>query len=232
MLAIALLVSAALFGSHLSRALTVSFGASARAGVGLALGQGLQLWLPFLLAAAFGLSARAAGLAALGVLASGVSVLAWVQRSASARLLWRDEWRKAWHTPGQRSVWVCSAAWLGLFVYLCHTHYLVPRVDGLHSAGVTWGDLPIHLALASHFAAADGLPPLEHPLIANGPLSYPFVPDYGLAVLTALGLPLRWAFILGGLQPMAALVLLLPALASFWLEPGDRRVGALALGLF
>jgi hypothetical protein len=109
---------------------------------------------------------------------------------------------------------------LALIAYLHHTHYLVTRDDGLHSAGVTWGDLPIHFGLASRFLYADGLPQLEHPLHLGGALAYPFLPDYAAALLAAQGLPLPTAFVVGGMLPLAGLCLLLHGLARLWL--GER----------
>jgi hypothetical protein len=123
---------------------------------------------------------------------------------AGAKLYRR--WQRFWlqlraAKPSPLAALACGAL-LGLFGYLQYTHYLLPRADGLHSAGVTWSDLPIHLALASRFLHANGLARLEHPLFLGGPLSYPFLPDYLVAILSALGLSLRWAFIAAGLRPL------------------------------
>jgi hypothetical protein len=213
-----------------------SSGAWTRLGLGLALGQVVLLWLPFLCARVFDLGARAAGLCALlaAALACGAAAVGSARggrfspRAALASLA-----REALDARNRASV-ATGIAFSVLFAWLLYTHDLLPRSDGLHSAGVTWGDLPMHLSLATRFLYWPSAPPLEHPLYLHGPLAYPFLADYGVAVLTALGLPLRWAFIASGLLPLLGLLLLLHALASEWWR--DSRVPAraapLALTLF
>ena len=230
-----LLAGAALVGLVVASSVRLPLGAFARLGLGLALGQLLLLWLPFGLARAFDLNAAAAALVASFILVLGCGgVLARGWRDARRVLgSWATALQGGLGSRAHRStVWTCGAL-LALFAWLLHTHYLSPGVNGLHSAGVTWGDLPIHFGLASRFLYADGLPALEHPLYLGGRLNYPFLPDYAAALLAAQGLSLRYAFIVGGLIPIAALCLLLHGLTRLWLGPdAPPRASTLTLGLF
>ena len=202
-----------------------------RVGVGLTLGQQLLLWLPFLLAAAFDLDAELAGLSAAILLVLGCVVAGlWMRRRDVGLRAFCASLLAAVHAAPRALLMVASALLL-LFTWLLYTHFLRPLPDGLYSAGVTWGDLPMHLGLVARFLHAQGLPPLEHPLFLHGPLVYPFLPDYSVAVLSALGLPLRAAFILGGIVPLACLLLLIHGLTRLW-YPGAPFASAFALALF
>lgn len=240
MLACVLLTTASLLGLVIALKLEAPLSAWTRVGLGVAIGQVPLLWLPFALSATFDLSARAAGLWALALLGSAACVSAlWLTSGPDIRAFGADlrrELRAARPPALAVAALLCAIAWL------MYTHYLLPRADGLHSAGVTWGDLPVHVALATRFRDAAGLARLEHPLIAYGPLAYPFLPDHSVAVLTALDLPLRWAFVVGGFTPLAALPLVLHGLTRVWLaadspaRPVTHAPGAwtsaLAIGSF
>ncbi|HEX2675182.1 MAG TPA: hypothetical protein VHM19_01045, partial [Polyangiales bacterium] len=143
-----------------------------RVAVGVALGQLLMLWLPFLLAATFDLDAQLAGssAASLLVLACVCAALVLRRRDFAPRVFCA-RLAHALRSPEQRALVSVASALVLLFAWLLHTHFLRPRADGLHSAGVAWGDLPIHLALVSRFLYAEGLPALEHPLFLHGPLA-------------------------------------------------------------
>lgn len=229
-----LLACATGLGLSIAAALRLPLGGFARVGVGVAVGQLLVMWLPFSLALALDLGAAAAGLGASGLLV--LSWLAWglARRHDPAPIAaWAAQLRAGLAAREQRPARLTGLALLGLLGWLHHTHYLVPRSDGLHSAGVTWGDLPIHLSLATRFLHADGLAQLEHPLYLGGPLGYPFLPDYAAAVLCAQGLSLRAALIVGGLVPLVGVCLLLHGLVQLWLGDEVRpRPTALALALF
>jgi hypothetical protein len=204
-----------------------------RFGVGLTLGQLLLVWLPFLLAATFNLDAQLAGLVAAILLVLACVAAALVLRRRNFVLsAWCAALLRALGAAPQRGLVTVACALLLLFTWLLHTHFLRPAADGLHSAGVAWGDLPLHLGLVARFLHADGLPPLEHPLFLHGPLAYPFLPDYSVAVLTALGLPLHAAFIVGGLVPLACLLVLIHGLTQLWCEPRAGLPSALSLLLF
>jgi hypothetical protein len=234
MLACTLLATASLLGLAAALAIDAPLGAWTRLGVGMVFGQVVLLWMPFGLALGLNLGARAAGLSALAVCSAGCVVWAlWLRRSPARVSAWWSQLTAAGRA-GHQALWILSIGLLGLLAYLHYTHYLLPRADGLHSAGVTWGDLPMHAALATRFLYAPGLPRLEHPLFLNGPLSYPFLPDYAAAILCALGLSLRWAFILAGVVAIAPLLPLLHGITRLWFDRDDRSVttSVLGIGLF
>ena len=234
MLASALLTTASLLGLCAALSLRAALGAWARLAVGVALGQLLVLWFPFGLALCFDLGARSAGVLALWLLtlASGVSTLRLMRRAPALLGSWHLQLKAELNQPAGKLTAALTVLLLTLLGVVHHTHYLLPQRDGLHSAGVTWGDLPLHLALATRALYAEGLPPLEHPLFLHGPLAYPFLPDYAVAVLCALGLPLRWAFIVGGMLPLATLPALLYGITRLWLPDAGRPAALLAVGLF
>jgi hypothetical protein len=228
-----LLLTATAIGLAVATAVRQPIGAAARVGLGIAVGQMLLLWLPFSLAIAFDLGATVAGLlASLLLVLASVPVIWALRRDRAPLTRWRAELVAGVSDPRNRAALLTGLALLLLLAWLHHTHYLLPRADGLHSAGVTWGDLPIHVALATRFLYADGLATLEHPLYLGGSLSYTFLPDYAAGVLAALGLSLRGAFIVGGLVPLAAFVLLLHGLVKLWLPALEPSPTALALLLF
>lgn len=228
MLACILLTTASLLGAAFAIRLPLSISALSRLALGVLFGQLILLWLPFSAAACFDLSVYRAGLLTLVLCASGLLIT------------WRPLWRggrallsQLLAAEARLQLWAATLLAL-LLGALSWTHYLAPRPDGLHASGVTWGDLPVHLALATRALYAPGLFTIEHPLFLGGPLAYPFLPDYSVAVLCALGLPLRAAFVVGGLVPLATLAPLLFELTQLWLpdRPHTRAIAALSVGLF
>ena len=215
MLALLLLTAATFTGVCLALRLRLGRGAWAQLAIGSAVAQLLVLFVPFYFAYSFDCGAARAGQLATGLLV----VLALAGGFALRRALgsWLRALASGLRAPEHRPLVATGAAWLALFAWLHHTHYLRPLPDGLHSAGVTWGDLVLHAGLASRFLKAEGLPVLEHPLFLHGPLIYPFLPDYSVAVLAALGLGLRGAFIAGGMYGLASLLLAMHALVRAWL---------------
>jgi hypothetical protein len=230
MLALLLIASATAAGTYMSARLRLEYGAWTRFAIGTAFAQLLLLFVPFYFAYAFDLGVRRAGVVALCVL--GVAGAAgWIVDRRELTSLLR-ELAATSVARRQRPIVAFGACFMALIAWLHYTHYLRPEVDGLHSAGVTWGDLPLHAGLASRFLKAEGLPALEHPLFFHGPLIYPFLPDYSVAVLAGLGLDLRWAFIAGGTYGVASLVLMLHAVTRAWLGGTRRLEPILVLALF
>ena len=90
-------------------------------------------------------------------------------------------WSKSWIL-----VTVASAV---LFVNLHWTHDLLIRNGALLSAGDTWGDIALHLTLASNFAS-EGQFSWQFPLFHGAMLTYPFLLDFTSAILHRLG----WAW--------------------------------------
>jgi len=70
------------------------------------------------------------------------------------------------------------------------------------------GDLPFHLALVQGFAVADNFPP-EHPELAGTRLTYPFLVDFVVALLTVAGAPLPRALLMQNLVLGLSLLVLL-----------------------
>jgi hypothetical protein len=230
MLACILLTTASLLGIMLALRIDAPFGAWTRVGVGVAIGQVFMLWLPFAFASCWQIGVHAAAGCALTLLVFACAAATYIARARIAP--WCLRLSAAVRARGTRPLLVIATLALGLLGWLHHTHYLRPEADGLHSSGVTWGDLPLHVALATRFLAAQGAPPLEHPLYLHGPLSYPFLPDYSVAVLTALGLPLRWSFIVGGMLPLCALPLVLHGITQLWCARATAWTSALSVCLF
>ncbi|MGD8858685.1 MAG: hypothetical protein PVI30_01645 [Myxococcales bacterium] len=232
MLACLLLLAATVLGMAAALGLRIPIGPFTRLGIAVALGQVPCCWTPLLISAAFDVPAATAGLAATLLLGAGAA--ATLAHPGGRRLMVAHlrALSGAASARDHRPLLIVGASWCALLAYLMHTHYLRPAADGLHAAGVTWGDLPIHLGLVARFAASDGFAPLAHPLYLGAPLTYPFVPDHSTAVLTALGLPLRWAFILPGLLTLAALLPLLHGLCRLWLDSRDDLPSLLTLLLF
>jgi hypothetical protein len=227
-----LLYFATALGLLLAVKLEVELGPCTRVAAGVALGQVLLLWVPFLCACALRTGARDSGAIATALFAAAyvIGQLRRSQRAALGALL--RQARAGVAARENRAIVLVAAGFAGLFAWLLHTHYFMPRADGLHSAGVTWGDLPMHAALVSRFAAADGAPSLEHPLFLGGPLTYPFLPDYSVAVLSELGWSSRAAFIVGSLVPLCALLVLLHGLVRCWFDVRGTAVSALGVALF
>ena len=189
MLALLLLLTAGGLGLATAASLRIGLGPWTRVGIGLAVGHVLLLWIPLLFGAAGDLDAQTAG--RMAVAAQSAACLFWLvarRKSIAAQThRLRAQLTGELARGDNRPLLIVGGAFTVLFAWLYHTHYLLPRADGLHSAGVTWGDLPIHLGLATRFLHADGFGPLEHPMFLNGRLTYPFLPDYSVATLTALG---------------------------------------------
>jgi hypothetical protein len=81
------------------------------------------------------------------------------------------------------------------YLRLFFTHLMQPGNDGVYSGGSTSYDIGFHLALITSFLYGDNFPPLYTPL-PPAPLLYPFLPDFQVSVLGALGMNLRSALLL------------------------------------
>ena len=123
-----------------------------------------------------------------------------------------------------RLSWIALAAVFGIGF---HGHMLHVEGGGLFTGGSTYGDLALHATLANHFATADiGF---ASPLIANHPLTYPFLGDFIVACLMRGGWTISTAFAVTGF---------ITALVSFALIQafvlrlfGSRRAATIAVWL-
>jgi hypothetical protein len=93
-----------------------------------------------------------------------------------------------------------------LFGMLLSSHMLLPKADGWHSAGSTWGDLAWHLSMLSNFAERGLSAVREDPIYPGVKLSYPFLPDLLSAGLVRCGLSIRASLILPTLSAILGAV--------------------------
>nr|MBP9827106.1 hypothetical protein [Candidatus Saccharibacteria bacterium] len=77
--------------------------------------------------------------------------------------------------------------------WLTYNHYLMPTIDGWHSSGYTWGDIAIHMSLASWFAKQPDLL-LVWPIFKDTKMFYTFLADLGTAQLLSYGASYQLAF--------------------------------------
>jgi hypothetical protein len=82
-----------------------------------------------------------------------------------------------------------------LICYLAYNHTLLPKDGALYVGQSTFGDLSLHLGIATSIAEQKIFPP-EYSIYQGLRLSYPFLIDSLSASLFLLGLPLRCAFLL------------------------------------
>lgn len=82
-----------------------------------------------------------------------------------------------------------------LGVYLFFTHVLNPQGGALHSGQSTFGDLPLHLGLASSIAVQGMFPP-QYSILPGVAVGYPFLCDSISATFLVLGASLRFAMLL------------------------------------
>ncbi len=83
-----------------------------------------------------------------------------------------------------------------LSFYLQYTHTLRPVDGALHVGQSTYGDLSLHLGIATGLRNA-AYPP-EYTLLPGTMLGYPFLSDAMATTMLLFGAPLRWAFITTG----------------------------------
>jgi hypothetical protein len=119
-------------------------------------------------------------------------------------LLWFEPLRRA-VGKGIRGRTIWRAEYGGLLIVLLlfapfylrlfATHMMQPGKDGIYSGGSTWYDLGFHLALINSFLYGDNFPPVYTPF-SPAQLFYPFLPDFQIAALGALGMSLRSALLI------------------------------------
>ena len=155
--------------------------------LGAAIGVFLLLWLPALWAYAVRFSLPAHGLAAgtLCLLVSG----AYFTRDTAAPLPFSDKDRQ------QIKLLVCIALPLTVLAgYLEYTHSIRPAADGYHVGQSTYGDLSLHLAVAT--SAINAAFPLENSLMVGATMAYPYLSDTIATsmLLFGMGLPAAMTF--------------------------------------
>ena len=166
-----------------------------RAWLGACLGCGLMMWLPALCAFLLRFSV-AAHILALALLAL-VTAAAWLFRAKRPPRPLGDEDRALIRTL----MWVALPLTL-IGAYLQCTHILCPAADGsLHAGQSTYGDLPLHLAIAA--GARNAVFPMDYSILPGQRLAYPFLADTFAASFMLLGASLRFSMVFTGTALMA-----------------------------
>ncbi|MCL2811971.1 MAG: hypothetical protein FWD25_08815 [Clostridia bacterium] len=222
MLAIAMLLFYLLAGCAIMRWQLPRKRPVVRIWLGCSLGVLLLMWLPALFAFAFtfGQEAHLYALGALGLL----MLIALLARDRQPAARWNQEDTRI------AVLWLCAALPLCVLGgYLQHTHVLRP-VDGAYNVGQsTYGDLNLHLGIATSLRNA-AFPP-EYSILPGARLSYPFLVNTLSTSLLLFDLPLRWAIIVPGTLMMALVFTGYLLLARSALGPRRWLVG-LAMALF
>ncbi|NLF27403.1 MAG: hypothetical protein GX592_05840, partial [Clostridiales bacterium] len=160
--------------------------------LGLTAGLLMMMWLPSLFAYAlrFTQVAQLLALALAFVLAALLRLFPSQNRAAV-----RPPERFCADMPAWLPI-ALVAPLLLLSVYLQYTHMLRSVGGALHVGQSTYGDLPLHLGIAT------GLPgsayPPKYTLIQNALLGYPFLMDALSASMISLGTTLQAAFVVPG----------------------------------
>ena len=192
-----------------------------RVWLGMSLGLALMMWLPALFAFLWGFT-----------VASHIAAMALLAALAAGAYLGRD--RRSWARMEEKD-WALlkSLAFVALPLtvvggYLQWTHTIMPAADGsLHVGQSTYGDLPLHLAIASSLRDAS-FPP-DYNILPGALLSYPFLTDSLSTTFMLLGLQLRASILIPGIfmtgLTFAGYVILAHRMA-------DSKQGAVIAALF
>lgn len=193
----------------------------ARVWLGLALGLALEMWLPMLCALFMDFTIEAQLWAMTPLLALlGAAYLGRDKRAAKPM----DEREKR-----LLRLLLCLALPLTLLGgYLQWTHVLCPSADGsLHVGQSTYGDLPLHLAIATSLRNASI--PADYSILPGNLLSYPFLADSLSTTFMLLGFSLRWAMVFPGIVMMGLVFSGYVIMAE---RMADSRKGAALATLF
>ncbi|MBR0465058.1 MAG: hypothetical protein IJJ23_11885 [Clostridia bacterium] len=191
-----------LSGCGLMFALFRRQGSGVRLWLGLSAGCLLLMWLPSLYAFAFDFTMKA-NLLALGtaVLIGAGGVFSVWRRGGCA--VSRDQSSDTGDPPLKLVLYLVLPL-LIVMAYMQYTHTLRPVDGALHTGQSTYGDMNLHLGIATGLVN-QAYPP-DYTILPGTLLGYPFLMDAMSASLYMMGLPLRWAFILPGVV-MSGLVM-------------------------
>lgn len=186
---IALLLGFELLGVVMAEQLFGRFERVVRLWLGLSLGLLLMMWLPALYAFAIGFTATAQ---LLGFATAGALTIATL---VGTRGLSRV--RKPPKQPVDiKTLLAVLIPYAVLGLFLMYTHYL-KNVDGtLYSGQSTYGDMCLHLSIATGLQNAS-FPP-EYTILPGATLGYPFLSDTLVTGMLLLGTGLSRAFVITG----------------------------------
>ena len=197
-----------------------------RVWLGLCLGLILMMWLPAL--CAFVLKFSIAAHAAAMVILAGLTIGAYFGRDGVAWKPWSEK-----DTRLLKSLAFTALPLTLIGAYLQWTHTIMPVTDqfgqtSLHVGQSTYGDLPLHLAIASGMRNASF--PADYNILPGARLAYPFLADTLSSTFMLLGLPLRAAILVPGILMTALTFTGYAILADRMAE--SRRAAMLAALLF
>ena len=166
--------------------------------LGLSLGLVLMMWLPALFAFVMGFT-TAAHLASMGILIAA-SACAYFFRDKTAWKSWDEQ-----DTRLGRALLFTALPLTIVGGYLQWTHILNPVFNSVgevtwHVGQSTYGDLPLHLAIASSLRNASF--PADYNILPGALLSYPFLTDSLSTSFMLLGFSLRAAMVFPGIVMM------------------------------
>lgn len=172
------------------------YGRMTRLWLGLALGLGMLMWFPSLFAFALRFSAPAHWCAlGLAVGCAGMAVFLPGEKSRAGAVDGQE--------PPLWAVLAVTVPLTMLMAWMQYTHIIRPEDGALMTGQSTFGDLNLHLGIAT--GLIDAAYPPEYTILPGTLLGYPFLMDALSASLYLMGMPLRWAFIVPGVV-MSALV--------------------------
>ena len=166
-------------------------GRQTRLWLGLTLGCGMLMWFPSLLAFAlnFTMAAQWVGVG-LALILAGISMIA--PRRARPALPEKDGGEEP---PLALTLGAVIPLAL-LMAYMQYTHTLRPEDGALWTGQSTYGDMNLHLGIATGLVN-QAYPP-DYTILPGTRLGYPFLVDAASASLYMTGMGLRWAFIVPG----------------------------------
>lgn len=188
---IALLFGFEVLGAVMAEKLFERFERVVRLWLGLSLGLLMMMWLPALYA--FGIDFTATT-QLFGLLTAGV-MTALVVMSAPKRRRRRLR-RPRFPQVDVKTLLMVLIPFALLGLFLMHSHYL-KEVDGvLYSGQSTYGDMCLHLGIATGLQNAP-FPP-EYTILPGTTLGYPFLSDTLVTSMLLLGTELAQAFVITG----------------------------------
>jgi hypothetical protein len=234
-----------LAGCALAWALFPGRGALWRVWFGFAAGLTLFMWLPALFAFRldFTMAAQKASLGVMGAVGIASGVMVCLNRGRARTSGQSIQTGQTSSQPSQisqtsrssqtgpreplRAFLVIVPILAVVAAYLQYTHTLLPVGGALHTGQSTYGDLSLHLSIATSLRNAS-FPP-EYALLPGSRLAYPFLMDALSTSLTLWGMELRWSFIIPGSLMCAHVFTGILLLA--WRVTRSERLSGLALAL-